>query len=219
MPAKGGNLDNLSPSQTKQLLVRALQLLAEQVDQLNELDRALGDGDHGTTVGRGVAAALRELGAMAPTSINEIFVGIGKGMMKSMGGASGVLYGVFFQGAQSAATVVELTSSTLLDLLECGLKDLQAKTKAVSGDKTMLDALIPAIRCLEQSRSKPLPEALRIVAAAAEQGANSTIGLLPKIGRAKTLGHRACVAKDPGATSVAIFFRGLAVASQEPIAS
>ncbi len=208
-------MDNLSPSQSKQLLVRAFQFLAKQVDQLNELDRALGDGDHGTTVGRGVAAALRELDAMEPTSINEIFVGIGKGMMKSMGGASGVLYGVFFRGAQSAATVVELTSSSLLDLLEFGLKDLQTKTKAVPGDKTMLDALIPAIQSLEQSRSKSLSEALQIVAVAAEQGANSTIGLLPRIGRAKTLGERASIAKDPGATSVAIFFRGLASAIQE----
>ena len=82
--------------------MKALRRLADGADYLNELDRAVGDGDHGTTIARGVKFVIRDLETAQPSNVNEIFVLVGKGMMKSMGGASGILYGVFFRAAQDA---------------------------------------------------------------------------------------------------------------------
>ena len=208
-------LVSLSSEQTRLLLIRALQSLAGKADYLNELDRALGDGDHGTTLARGVKSAVRDLESMQPLNVNEVFIVVGKGMMKSMGGASGVLYGVLFRAAQDAPPTVDLDCRAFREFLNFGLRQLKLKTKAEVGDKTMLDALVPAILALDRCRTDLLSEALHVAAAAAEQGAQSTVGLLPKFGRAKTLGERAAAAQDPGATSMALLLRGLAEAASD----
>ena len=206
---------SLSSEQTRLLLIRALQSLAGKADYLNELDRAFGDGDHGTTLARGVKSAVRDLESMQPLNVNEVFIVVGKGMMKSMGGASGVLYGVLFRAAQDAPPTVDLDCRAFREFLNSGLRQLKLKTKAEVGDKTMLDALVPAILALDCCRTDLLSEALHVAAAAAEKGAQSTVGLLPKFGRAKTLGERAAAAQDPGATSMALLLRGLAEAASD----
>ncbi len=206
---------SLHPEQTRLLLMSALQSVAARADYLNELDRSLGDGDHGTTVARGVKAAVRDLEAAQPVNVNEVFVVAGKAMMKSMGGASGVLYGVFFRAAQDAPVALQLDCLTLKELLNAGLSNLQLKTKAQVGDKTMLDAAVPALQALNEGDTTSLSEALNRAASAAEKGAQGTVGLLPKFGRAKTLGERAVAAQDPGATSMALLFRGLAEAADK----
>jgi phosphoenolpyruvate---glycerone phosphotransferase subunit DhaL len=205
-------LVSLNSEQTRLLLIRALQSLAGKADYLNELDRALGDGDHGTTLARGVKSAVRDLESMQPLNVNEVFIVVGKGMMKSMGGASGVLYGVLFRAAQDAPATMDLDCRAFREFLNSGLRQLKLKTKAEVGDKTMLDALVPAILALDRCSTDLLSEALHVAAAAADKGAQSTVGLLPKFGRAKTLGERAAAAQDPGATSMALLFRGLAEA-------
>ena len=204
---------SLHTEQTRRLLISALQFVAEKVDYLNELDRSLGDGDHGTTVARGVKAAVRDLEAAQPVNVNEVFIVAGKAMMKSMGGAAGVLYGVFFRAAQDAPVTLRLDCLTLKELLNAGLGSLQLKTKAQVGDKTMLDAAIPALQALNEGGNESLSEGLNRAASAAEKGAQGTVGLVPKFGRAKTLGERAVAAQDPGATSMALLFRGLAEAA------
>jgi len=206
-------LVSLHTEQTRRLLISALQFVAEKVDYLNEVDRSLRVGDHGTTVARGVKAAVRDLEAAQPVNVNEVFVVAGKAMMKSMGGASGVLYGVFFRAAQDAPVTLRLDCLTLKELLNAGLGSLQLKTKAQVGDKTMLDAAIPALQALNQRGNDSLSEGLNRAASAAEKGAQGTVGLVPKFGRAKTLGERAVAAQDPGATSMALLFRGLAEAA------
>jgi dihydroxyacetone kinase-like protein len=208
-------LVSLNSEQARLLLIRALQSLAGKAHYLNELDRALGDGDHGTTLARGVKSAVRDLESMQPLNVNEVFVVVGKGMMKSMGGASGVLYGVLFRAAQDAPLTIDLDCRAFREFLNSGLRQLKLKTKAEVGDKTMLDALIPAILALDRCTTDLLSEALHVAAAAAEKGAQSTIGLLPKFGRAKTLGERAAAAQDPGATSMALLLRGLAEAASD----
>ena len=133
-------------------------------------------------------------------------------MMKTMGGASGVLFGVFFQGAKACPGSQVLDTGTLLNFLRSGLEALKQKTKAQPGDKTMLDAVVPAVAALEEANrpSATLGTALEQAAAAAERGAQSTVGLLPRFGRARTLGERAAAVQDPGATSISVFLRGLA---------
>jgi dihydroxyacetone kinase-like protein len=129
-----------------------------------------------------------------------------------MGGASGVLFGVLFQGAKACAASPVLDAETLHGFLKSGLEALKQKTKAEPGDKTMLDAVVPAVAALAQEGQAPgaFGAALEQTAAAAERGARSTIGLLPRFGRARTLGERAAAVQDPGATSVSVFLRGLA---------
>jgi dihydroxyacetone kinase-like protein len=173
----------------------------------------MGDGDHGTTVARGVKSVLRDLEATSPLSVNEVFIVVGKGMMKSMGGASGILYGVFFRGAQDAPVTTQLDCRTLSELLHFGLASLQQKTKAEVGDKTMIDALVPALQAFDQAGPDSLSQALDAAAAAAEKGAEATVAMLARFGRAKTLGERAIGTQDPGATSMALLFRGMAEAA------
>jgi dihydroxyacetone kinase-like protein len=203
-------LVTLNSEQTRTLLSRSLQSLAERAAYLNELDRAMGDGDHGTTIARGVNSVLRDLEAMSPLSVNEVFTVVGKGMIKSMGGASGILYGVFFRAAQDAPITTQLDCRTLSEILHFGLASLQQKTKAEVGDKTMIDALVPALRAFDQAGADSLAQALAAAAVAAEKGAEATVSLIAKFGRAKTLGERAIGTQDPGATSMALLFRGMA---------
>jgi dihydroxyacetone kinase-like protein len=203
---------NLTIEQTRLLVSRALEDIIESRERLNELDRALGDGDHGTTIARGAKSAIDTLRDVHPVTTNEVFVLTGRAMMKSMGGASGVLFGMFFQGAKACPDSQVLDTSTLLGFARSGLDNLKQKTKAGVGDKTMLDAIVPVVDALAQEAkdAKPLPAALKRAAEAAEQGAQSTIGLQARFGRARTLGERAASAQDPGATTVSLFLAGLA---------
>jgi phosphoenolpyruvate---glycerone phosphotransferase subunit DhaL len=208
---------SLTIEQTRLLLSRALEDVAQKREYLNDLDRSLGDGDHGTTIARGARAAIGVLEEAHPATVNEIFVVTGSAMMKNMGGASGVLFGTFFQGAKTCPDFQVLDTSTLLSFCRRGLENLKKKTKAEVGDKTLVDALIPAIDALEKEskESKPLAAALKSAAESAERGAQSTIGLLPRFGRARTLGERAAPVQDPGATSICVLLRGLANHFQE----
>jgi phosphoenolpyruvate---glycerone phosphotransferase subunit DhaL len=210
---------SLNIEQTRILLIKALRYLADGADYLNELDRAVGDGDHGTTIARGVKFVIRDLETAQPSNVNEVFVLVGKGMMKSMGGASGILYGVFFRAAQDAPSTTQLDCRALTELFTFGLRNLKLKTKAEVGDKTMVDALVPALSALDQAGTDSLSDALNVAAAAADKGARATVGLAPRFGRAKTLGERAIAAQDPGASSVSLLFRGLAGAATEIFAS
>ena len=203
------NLESLNLSQVKELLVKTLSSWVTERDRLNELDRALGDGDHGSTISRGAQAAIDSLQTGNFSSVNQVFAAVGRAMMTSMGGASGMLFGLFFRSAEKAPASEVLDLVTLSALFDRGLDDLKARTKAQPGDKTMFDALIPALTSLRESRVD-LISALDQAASSAILGAQETAGLLAKFGRAKTLGERARGTPDPGATSVALFFTGLA---------
>jgi phosphoenolpyruvate---glycerone phosphotransferase subunit DhaL len=204
------NLQSLNPLQVKELLAKTLAGWVIERDRLNELDRALGDGDHGSTVARGAQAAIDSLEAGNFSSVNQVFGVVGRSMMSSMGGASGMLFGLFFRSAERAPESDVLDLATLSALFDRGLDDLKVRTKAQPGDKTMFDALVPALTSLRESRGD-LVSALDRAAASAAQGAERTVDLLPKFGRAKTLGERAKGTPDPGATSIALFFAGLAI--------
>jgi phosphoenolpyruvate---glycerone phosphotransferase subunit DhaL len=203
------NPPSLNPSQVKELLAKTLSSWAAERDRLNELDRALGDGDHGSTISRGAQVAIDSLEAGHFSSVNQVFGAVGRAMMSSMGGASGMLFGLFFRSAEKMPASAVLDLVTLSALFDRGLEELQARTKAQPGDKTMFDALIPALTSLRESRGD-LASALDQAASAAMQGAQKSVELIPKFGRAKTLGERARGTPDPGATSVALFFTGLA---------
>jgi dihydroxyacetone kinase-like protein len=203
------NPQSLNPSQVKELLAKTLSSWIAERDRLNELDRALGDGDHGSTISRGAQAAIDSLETGSFSSVNQVFGAVGRAMMTSMGGASGMLFGLFFRSAEKVPASDVLDLGTLNALFDRGLEDLQARTKAQPGDKTMFDALVPALTSLRASRGD-LISALDQAASSATHGAEKSAELIPKFGRAKTLAERAKGTPDPGATSVALFFTGLA---------
>lgn len=188
----------------------AAQVFADHAGELNELDRAIGDGDHGTNMTRGLATALT-IPINPDMSPTDSLKRVGMALVSTVGGASGPLFGTFFlrvgQNWQTPSTTAGIAQA-----VRAGLEGVMARGKAVEGDKTMVDALAPAVASLEDSVNKqlPLPEALRLGAEAAEKGAQSTLDMVARRGRASYLGERSVGHLDPGAVSSALILASAA---------
>ncbi len=185
--------------------IDALQrVYAENRQWLTDLDAAIGDADHGANLDRGFTAARDELAAAAPADIKSILTTVATALIRKVGGASGPLYGTFFlRAAATCAGKTELDPAAVVALFEAGIKGVQDRGKAVPGDKTMLDTLLPALDAMRAALAAgaPLSEILQQGAAAAEAGAKATIPMEARKGRASYLGPRSIGHQDPGATS------------------
>jgi phosphoenolpyruvate---glycerone phosphotransferase subunit DhaL len=184
-------------------------------DELTRLDSAIGDADHGSNMDRGMAAVVAALDADAQPSAAALFKKTGMTLVSTVGGASGPLYGtLFLRVATAAGEVTELDGPAFAKALRAGLEGVVARGKAEAGDKTMFDALSPAVDALEAALADgdPLPEALRTASAAADAGRDATTPMLARKGRASYLGERSVGHQDPGATSVALLVAAAAVA-------
>ena len=180
------------------------RVIAENKDYLTQLDSAIGDADHGANMDRGFKAALAKLPSVADKDIGTLFKSVGMTLVQTVGGAGGPLYGTFFmQAGTSTANKMELTAADWSAALEAALSGVVARGKAQLGDKTMVDALTPALNALKQAVNDGADqnESLRRSASAAEQGMKDTIPLVAKKGRASYLGERSAGHQDPGATS------------------
>jgi phosphoenolpyruvate---glycerone phosphotransferase subunit DhaL len=189
------------------------RLVTEQRDYLTELDSAIGDADHGTNMTRGMTAAMAKVGASPAANAGEFLKTVGMTLVSSVGGASGPLYGTFFlRLGTSAGTADTLDGAALAAALRAGLEGVIARGKAELEDKTMLDALIPAIGAFDTAleAGSDLPAAADAASVAADQGRDATEPLLARKGRASYLGERSIGHIDPGATSTALLFRALA---------
>ncbi len=178
--------------------------ITEQRAALVKLDTAIGDGDHGTNMDRGMRKAVEKLDAADDPDIGAQLKGVGMALVSSVGGAAGPLYGtLFLQMGSAAGDSTELDLAGWTDALETGVKGVQARGKAEPGDKTMLDALLPAVEALREAAGDgaDLGDALRRSADAAEEGMKATIELEARKGRASYLGPRSVGHQDPGATS------------------
>jgi phosphoenolpyruvate---glycerone phosphotransferase subunit DhaL len=172
--------------------------------ELTALDTAIGDGDHGANLARGFSKVEQKLGAEVPATPAALFRLVGMTLIGSVGGASGPLYGTFFlEAGKAAGSTLELDEAALARCLAAGLAGVKMRGKAEPGDKTMVDALTPAIETLVQGAS--LTEA----GAAARAGAKATEPLIARKGRASYLGERAIGHVDPGATSSALLIESL----------
>ena len=180
---------------------------------LSDLDAAIGDGDHGANMSRGFTAVAKKLETAQPADIGALFKTVGMTLISTVGGASGPLYGGFFLelGRQTAGKQ-ELDSAALASMLQAGLDDIKKRGKAELGDKTMVDALTPAVEAM-RSAGNGLAEATRTAAATARDAAEKTTPLLARKGRASYLGERSMGHQDPGATSSAILLESLAEVS------
>ena len=187
--------------------------VAEHRVELVRLDTAIGDGDHGTNMDRGMRKALEKLDGLQGDDIGAILKAVGMALVSSVGGAAGPLYGTLFlqMGTASAGRdALDLQGWTAA--LEAGVAGVRARGKAEPGDKTMLDALLPAVDALRAADGGDVAEALRRSAAAAEEGMKATIPLEARKGRASYLGPRSVGHQDPGATSSYLLLRTAAEA-------
>lgn len=193
---------------SKEQIVRWLEQAAGELNQnkdyLTQLDSTIGDADHGINMSRGFGKVLEKLPGLAGSDIGHILKTSGMTLMSSVGGASGPLYGTFFVRAGTAAAGKEtLAGNELLDLLQAGLEGVVQRGRAQAGDKTMVDAWLPALAALKASLAggSDTAGALRAAVTAAEQGMLDTTPLQARKGRASYLGERSIGHQDPGATS------------------
>lgn len=200
-------------------LVAMLRAAVEQVRanqaMLSQLDSVGGDGDHGTTMARAMALVDQAIAACKKKDLKSVLNDIGWAIMGVDGGATGPLLGSFFLGMSDAvADKRPVDAKGLAALFAAGLEALQKTSKAQVGDKTMMDALVPAVAALRSAADggSDVAAALAAAASAAEQGALSTRNFPAKFGRARNLGDRTIGHQDPGATSVSLMFRGFAAA-------
>jgi dihydroxyacetone kinase-like protein len=185
--------------------------IAEQKSALTRLDAAIGDGDHGTNMDRGMRKVLEKLDGVEGDDIGATLKAVGMALVSSVGGASGPLYGtLFMQMGAGAAGASELDVQGWTQALAKGAEGVQARGKAELGDKTMVDALMPAVDALKEHPGGSLSEALTASADAAQKGMEATIPLVARKGRASYLGERSADHQDPGATSTHLLLRAAA---------
>jgi dihydroxyacetone kinase-like protein len=190
-------------------------LIAANKDYLTELDSAIGDADHGINMERGFQAVLLKLPSLADQDIGSICKAVGMTLVSTVGGASGPLYGTFFiQLGVATAGKHELALPDWAAALEAGVEGVAKRGKAVPGDKTMLDSLLPALAALKAAAAQgaALSDALSQSEQAAQQGMLATIPLVARKGRASYLGERSADHQDPGATSAHLLLQAAAEA-------
>lgn len=204
-------LTTLSEQNVRALISYIADKVIESKPLLTEVDSAIGDGDHGIGMALGMQKAKEAVAAGDNNgNVYAWFELAGKTMLMSMGGASGVIFGSLYSGgAKGAPPAQELSAQALAAMLEKSLAVIQARGKAEPGDKTMVDALHPAVEAMRATCADGLLPMLRAAEAAAETGMESTKQYQAKYGRAKSLMERAIGHQDAGATSVWIIIRSM----------
>ncbi|WP_018664318.1 dihydroxyacetone kinase subunit DhaL [Heyndrickxia acidiproducens] len=206
-------MDALTVEQTKEMLLDVAVEIQSRKEELGEIDRQIGDGDHGVGMSIGFAEIEKILLKNQYTNVEQVFKDCGMAMIRSMGGASGVLFGTLFLGiSKQLANETELDIQHLSKGLREASKDIENRGGASAGDKTMLDALIPAADALEEAAKscKDVGTGMKKAADAAAAGVENTKKYVARFGRAKSLGKRTIGHQDPGATTISYIFRAMA---------
>ncbi len=209
--SKEGELTELNAQDARNMLLYIADKMIAKKPYLTEVDSAIGDGDHGIGMAGGMQKAKKKLMKMeAEENAYAVFEAAGKAMLLSMGGASGVIFGsLYLAGAKDEEEKAVLTAEDLAKMERKSLAAIQERGKAEVGDKTMVDALAPAVEAMEAACDKGLAEMLRAAEEAARQGMENTKNYQAKFGRAKSLMERAIGYQDAGATSVWLIFQGM----------
>ena len=208
-------MEYLTVENARSWIQTAALLISENAAMLTELDTAIGDGDHGENMNRGFKAIQKKFEGTTPTDLASLFKLVGMTLLSSVGGAAGPLYGGFFLALSKACAGKEkLTKQELGEVLTEGLADIQKRGKAQLGDKTMVDALTPALDAYRASPDGDVTSALRAAVEQAHKSAEATIPLQARKGRASYLGERSIGHQDPGATSSWLLLQALASACE-----
>ncbi len=207
--------ENLNAAWALAWIRGAQAVLSEHRMELIDLDREIGDGDHGENMDRGFKAVVAKLDAGAP-DVASVLKLVASTLMSTVGGASGPLYGTAFLRAAKAASENEMDANGVAAIIAGALEGIVARGKATTGEKTMVDAWTPALDAARgvAAAGGSAAEALRAAATAAQAGAEATIPLQATKGRASYLGERSIGHQDPGATSTAYILAAAADAAE-----
>lgn len=204
----------MSDTESAIAVIRAMAAAMEENRQwLTRLDSEIGDGDHGTNMHRGFQAALERLDGAEPSSAADALKAVSMALISKVGGAAGPLYGTAFLRASTTLSGKEnVSAEETAEALEAALAGVKQRGKAQAGDKTMVDALEPAVAAAKEAASsgKGVAEVFRAAAEAAAEGAEATVPLAARRGRASYLGQRAAGHKDPGAASTHLLLEAAA---------
>ena len=197
-------MSSLDTKQMAAIVEGMAKKIEAEKEYLTELDNEIGDGDHGINLARGFEAVEKKLPSLAGGDIGALLKGVGMQLVSTVGGASGPLYGTAFMKAGMACKgLTEIDGPAFVKAMEAAVDGIKMRGKATEGEKTMLDALCPALKVMqdEVAAGKSLKEALQDAAAAAEKGVEYTKTIIATKGRASYLGERSLGHQDPGATS------------------
>ena len=203
----------ITTEDTLRWLKQLANVLHENRDYLTQLDSPIGDADHGTNMDRGFKAVADKLPGIANMDIGSILKTVGTTLVSTVGGASGPLYGTaFLRAGMATSGKHELYESDMVSMLEAALEGIKVRGKAHLGEKTIVDALTPALAAAKEAEAQNLglSQLLRRASNAAEGGMKSTIPMLATKGRASYLGERSIGHQDPGATSSWLILKTLA---------
>lgn len=203
---------SISAGQTRDMLCAVCDGIIQEQQSLTLLDGPIGDGDHGIGMSRGMKNAKTVLLTdSCPEDINTLFYKMGRKMIATMGGSSGVIFGTMFMAAASNMEIMyELDGKTFVQMMRNSLEAVKKKGRTTLGEKTMVDAFEPAVIRMETMDKKDMTRLLVAAAEAAAEGAEATWNMISKHGHSNTLGERALGHVDPGAVSVAIIFKSMA---------
>lgn len=210
--------DHLTGTDWQRLIVAAADTIDAHADELSQLDAITGDGDHGVNVTTALGHARGQLAHIDRPRPGTVLSITADSFLDHMGGAAGALFGSFFAAAAASfgdADAVDVRQ--FADAVAIGAAVVEKRGKASAGDKTMMDALIPAVvasrRAADQGAS--VVEALQLTAQSARDGATATTGMQASVGRARYAGDKSIGVQDPGATTVALIFESWAAACED----
>ena len=188
---------------TREIIGEMAAVMEENRQYLTKLDSEIGDGDHGNNMNRGFKAALERLDGAETSTPADVLKAVSMALISKVGGAAGPLYGTaFLRASTTLSDKEEVSAQDAAEALEAALGGIKQRGKAEVGDKTMVDALTPAVEAAKEAAGEgSVADVLRAAAGAAEEGVESTVPLTARRGRASYLGARAEGHQDPGATS------------------
>ena len=209
--------DTIGLARLSRMLLAAAAEIRANHEMLSRLDSAVGDGDHGTSILRAMEAMEKTLSESPGADLQQTLSAVAWAVLSSDGGSTGPLLGSFFMGmSDGAAGENELDCAGLTAMFEAGIARMQKQSRAQMGDKTMMDAFLPALEALKAADpARGIQAALQQAARAAAQGAEGTKAMRAKFGRARNLGDRVIGHPDPGAVSVSLLFKGLSEAGEK----
>jgi len=203
-------MEAINTKQVQEMLIYVADKIIEQKSYLTEIDSKIGDGDHGIGMAGGMKKVKNKLEGQSFDNVYAVFETAGKAMMMSMGGASGIIFGsLYLAGAKGMTAQTTLVPVKMAELFRKSLTAIKERGKAQVGDKTMVDALEPAVIAMEANADQGILTMLKYAEEAAQKGVIETKQYVAKYGRAKSLMERAIGYQDPGATSVWLIVKSM----------
>lgn len=201
-------MDKLTIADFKAMMNKALENIKAREEEFSKLDAVIGDGDHGTAIVTALSCIVRS--ARQGTEFKSMLMDMGMNVMLEVSGSTSTLLGALFLGMSDCAEGTELDAEGVKKMFAGGLANVKQQTSAQVGDKTMMDALIPAVEAIQNCPSNDIKEVLQAGAKAALAGAESTIQLKANFGRARNYGERSVGYMDSGAASWSCMFASFA---------